>query len=84
MRIDYDNKVECKNRLIAALGEDKEIKDMSLFRSQVVAACNETGAYSKKLEGNIKVDTINKVLEFFEIRKEIGTKREIYDVIPRE
>ena len=81
LRIDYDKKVECKNRLIAALEEYKQVEDMSLFRSKVVAACNETGAYTKKLEGTIKVDTINTVLKFFEIPERLGHKRETYDVI---
>ncbi len=84
LRVNYDNKVECKNRLIAALEEYKQVEDMSLFRSKVVAACNETGAYTKKLEGTIKVETINKVLEKFEIPERLGTKRETYDVILSE
>ena len=84
LRIDYDKKVECKNRLIAALEEYKQVEDMSLFRSKVVAACKETGAYTKKLEGTVKVDTINKVLKHFGISKKIGPKRETYDVIPLE
>ena len=81
LRIDYDNKVKCKNRLIAALEEYKQVEDMSLLRSKVAAACNETGAYTKKLEGTIKVDTINTVLKFFEIPERLGHKRETYDVI---
>ena len=81
LRIDYNSVVECKARLTAALEEYKEVNDMSLFRSKVVAACNETGAYTKKLEGTVNVKTINKVLESFEIPERLGHKRETYDVI---
>ena len=84
MRIDYDNMVECRKRLEAALAEYANDQNMTLLRQKIVTACAETGAYTKKLEGTIKVDTINKVFEHLGIPERLGPKREVYDVIASE
>lgn len=83
MFLDYHCISACKTQIRSAWdsfkGSDQSEDALKALKTQLKAACNETGAYGKNLESNIQISTVNDILKFADIPEKLMSKRTVYD-----
>lgn len=82
MFLNYDNIRCCKECIHNAWSEymksDCGEEAVKILKADLKSACNETGAYSKTLDSNIQVSTVNEILRFAGVEYQLEPKRCIY------
>lgn len=88
LSIHYDTFTECCTRIRTAWetfkASTRGFDDLSVLKTALKAACNETKAYSKELKSNIQIETVNEILRFASISEKLLPERKVYDIYDNE
>ncbi|MBR2284687.1 MAG: DEAD/DEAH box helicase family protein [Ruminococcus sp.] len=84
LSITYDKTSDCHARICSAWEDFKASKrgadELSILKTALKAACNETGAYPKELKSNIQIETVNEILRFAGISETLSHGHTMYDI----
>lgn len=84
MFLGYESVAFCKAGINQAWCEfvksdhgDEALKELKIKLKEI---CNSTGAYSKTLDSNIQISTVNDILAFAGINERLNPKRTVYEI----
>lgn len=70
--------------VMTKIAENGVSEDLSVLKTALKAACNETKAYPKELRSNIQIETVNEILRFASISEKLLPERKVYDIYDNE